>query len=82
MNDVLGYSKTEKTYFKGGVDYKYEMILIYLKNGKKKHLIEYNFSNIGEIKRFLSKNKIKSFGKEKETYKYGILRKYKYSFEE
>jgi hypothetical protein len=80
-DSIMGYSKTEKTYLNGLTEYKYEMILIYLRNGKKKHLIEYNFSNIKEVRSFLAKNKIESFGKENESYRYGLFRKYKYSFE-
>jgi len=79
-DSIIGYSKTEKTYLNGWTESKYEMILIYLKNGKKKHLIEYNFSNIKEVRSFLSKNKIKSLGKENESYRNGLFRKYKYSF--
>ena len=81
ITEIKGFSESFKTYYRDsylGNDWqkeiKFPTFIIYLKNNSTYHLTSYNFKDFRKVKGVLKK-KLKYLGKEKEEYKFGIIRR-------
>jgi|GEM_PF-6521945 len=68
--DVIGFSKSKKSYLKGvGLSsISFPIYILYLKSGRKIHFIDYNFKQMWEISKLLKSIGIKFLGEEDEKY--------------
>ena len=78
--DVIGFSKSKKTYLKGvGLSsISFPIYILYLKSGRKIHFIDYNFKQMWEISKLLKSIGIKFLGEEDEKYRFHLIRSYKF----
>lgn len=74
---IVGFSLSKVEYGLFG-QHSYEILILYLKNSRKLHLVGYHFKDVHALKGKLQSKMIKFLGRESAEYKFGLKRKYKY----
>lgn len=79
LNNIKGFSLTKKPYFlkHGRIKKLYSSYIIYMNNGSKKLLIDYNFNNFKELNIKLKKSGVKYLGIDEPEW-LGPRHKYKF----